>query len=432
MNARPKGTAAIICIGDELLIGQVVNTNAASMAEKLNGAGILVRETITVGDDQAQILHAFRNMCGQYAITLVTGGLGPTHDDITRGALLKFFGTQLAVHEPTLAHIRSIVQARNIPWTPAAEDQAMVPRGCTVIPNKHGTAPGMMFQRDDAILVAMPGVPYEMESMMDDFVVPFLKEKFPGQVVRHRTLKTTGIPESFLAAKLGNIDELLAGAKLAFLPTPGGVRMRITAMGNDSATVDQKVREIEQRIRQKAEKYIYGFDGDELEEAVGKLLTERKLTIAVAESCTGGLIADRITNVPGSSNYFERGVVTYSDKSKAEILGVPETLLVQSGAVSKEVAEAMAVGVRTAAKTDIGISTTGIAGPTGGSAEKPVGLVWIGYSDKNETIALRFNFGEPAGASGARLRFKQRASQAALELVRRRLSKIETQLQGQY
>jgi len=426
MNAGRTRSAAIISIGDELLIGQVINTNAATMAQKLNSVGILVRETATVGDDEAQILEAFGNAFGQYPLTLVTGGLGPTHDDVTRGALLTFLHTTLVLHGPTLEHIKNIMQRRNIPWTPAAEDQAMVPQSCTVIPNSHGTAPGMMFEREGAYLIVMPGVPYEMESMMDDFVLPFLREKMPGRVVHHRTLKTTGIPESFLAAKLGNIHELVGRTKLAFLPTPGGVRLRITAVGNDAATVDEEIRVVEQRIRQKTDKYIYGADEEELEHVVGRLLTERKLTIAVAESCTGGSIANRITNVPGSSNYFERGVVTYSDRSKTDTLRVPENLLDRFGAVSKEVAEAMAAGMRADAKTDIAVSTTGIAGPTGGSPDKPVGLVWIGYSDKESTFALKFNFGDQ------RLRFKERASQAALELVRRRLLSIEPQQQGKY
>jgi nicotinamide-nucleotide amidase len=302
----------------------------------------------------------------------------------------------------------------------------MVPRGCTVIPNKHGTAPGMLFDRDKKQLIVMPGVPYEMESMMAEFVIPYFKKKRVGRVILHRTLKTTGIPESFLAERLGNLKELLGDATLAFLPTPLGVRLRITVVDLDSDAAAKRLGEVEQRIRKKAEKYIYGIDDEELEHIVGRLLSERKLRIALAESCTGGLIANRMTNVPGSSDYFERGVVVYSNASKSEILGVPAELIEEHGAVSREVAEAMADGVRRAARTDIGISTTGIAGPTGGTPEKPVGLVWVGYSDAKESLALRFQFGDE------RLRFKERASQAALELIRRRLLKIEPQRQGKY
>jgi nicotinamide-nucleotide amidase len=418
--------AAIMSIGDELLIGQVVNTNAAYIAEKMNGVGLMIREIMVIGDDESKILEAFDNLFKRFEVTFVTGGLGPTHDDITRAALCKFFKTDLVKDEATLLNIKSIMQKRNIPWNPAAEDQAMVPRGCTVISNKHGTAPGMMFEKKGKYLVAMPGVPYEMESMVDDVLLPYFQKQSGGNVVLHRTLKTTGIPESFLAARLGNLEELLLGTKLAFLPMPTGVRMRITVADTSASNAEKKIRVVEERIRKKVEKYIYGVDDEELEQVVSKLLTERKLTIAIAESCTGGLIAHRITNVPGSSNYFERGVVAYSNESKTEILGVPETLLRQFGAVSKEVAEAMAHGVRAIAKTDMGISTTGIAGPTGGTSKKPVGLVWVGYSNARETFALQFHFGDD------RLRFKERASQAALELVRRKLLKLEPLQSGKY
>lgn len=427
------GQAAIVCIGDELLIGQVINTNASSIAQRVNGVGIMVQKVFTIGDDEQQILETFRESLEVFGVVLVTGGLGPTHDDLTRAAACKFFNTDLVLDKSVLENIRSLMQKRNLPWTAAAEDQAMVPRSCTVIPNKQGTAPGMLFNRDGKYLIIMPGVPYEMESMMDDFVVPYFRQKTTGKVIRHRTLKTAGIPESFLAEKLSNIDELLntgqgssGQAKLAFLPTPLGVKLRITVVDSDTTRAERNLAEIEQRIRKRIEKYIYGTDDEELEEIVGRLLTEQKLTLAVAESCTGGLIANRITNVPGSSNYFERGVVAYSNRAKTEILGVPEPLLGQFGAVSREAAEAMASGIRRSAKTHIGISTTGIAGPAGGTSEKPVGLVWVGYSDEKETLALKFHFGDN------RLRFKERASQAALELVRRKLLKIQLQRQGEY
>lgn len=412
-------TAGIISIGDELLIGQVINTNAAYIAEKVNGVGITIERIVVVGDHEREILEAFEQFFTRYDVTIVTGGLGPTHDDVTRTALCRFFKTDLVTDETVRANIKSILLKRNIPWTAAADDQAMVPRGCTVIPNKHGTAPGMMFEQNGKYLIAMPGVPYEMESMMQEVVVPFFQKKNTGSVIRHRTLKTSGIPESFLAEKLGKLDELLHGARLAFLPMPGGVRLRITVKDASAVTADEKINAIEQRIRQKIEKYIYGTDDEELEDVVGRFLTEKKLTIAVAESCTGGLIANRLTNIPGSSNYFERGVVAYSNKSKTELLGVPEELIRHFGAVSSEVAEAMAAGIRRVAKTDIGISSTGIAGPTGGTLEKPVGLVWIGYADAGGTFALRFLLGDD------RLRFKERASQTALEIVRRKLINIE-------
>jgi len=411
--------AAIISIGDELLIGQVVNTNAAYIAEKLNGVGISVDEMLTVGDDENAIIEKIEQAYRKCDVIGVTGGLGPTHDDRTRAAICKFFKTDLVLNEEALENVRRLAKLRNLPMTKINEDQALVPRGCDVMQNPHGTAPGYFFHREGKHVFVMPGVPFEMKAMMENCVLPYFERYGTGRVIRHRTLKTTGIPESFLFQQLGNLDEILEGAKLAFLPAPTGVRLRITVEGKNISNVEERLNEVERRIRQKAEKYIYGADEEELEEIVGKILTEKKLTLAVAESCTGGLITDRITNVSGSSNYFERGVIAYSNQSKVEILGVPEELIRRHGAVSSEVAKAMAEGARKIARVDIGLSTTGIAGPTGGSPEKPVGLVWIGYADKTETIAQKFNFGDD------RRRVKERAAQAALELVRRKLLKIE-------
>jgi nicotinamide-nucleotide amidase len=268
-------------------------------------------------------------------------------------------------------------------------------------------------------LFALPGVPYEMKEMIDGSVIPFLAPLASDRFIRHRTLLTTGIPESFLAAQLGDLERILLGASLAFLPSPSGVRLRITVHGKSAAGADAAVRGVEERIRAKVARYIFGTDEEDLETVLGRMLAERKLTIAVAESCTGGLIAHRLTNVSGSSAYFERGVVTYSDASKTALLSVPAGVIGVHGAVSREVAESMASGIRAGAGTDIGVSTTGIAGPTGGTPSKPVGTVWIGVADAGGTLAMKFNFGE------GRERVKERASQAAMELVRRRLLKLE-------
>jgi nicotinamide-nucleotide amidase len=415
--------AEIISIGDELLIGQVINTNQAFIAEQLNRVGISVQRMTTVGDVEAEILDSFQQAFDHADVVTVTGGLGPTHDDVTRAAVCKFMNTDLIVDRQALENIRQLFARRGYPITAVNEDQARVPRGCTVIQNAVGTAPGYFFERENKYFIVMPGVPFEMKAMMENFVVPFFSKNASGLIIRHRTLKTTGIPESFLAERLGKIDELIpptSGVTLAFLPSPMGVRLRITAKARSADNVERLIQNVEHKLRAKAGKYIYGVDEEELEQVVGRLLTERKLTIAVAESCTGGLIADRLTDVSGSSNYFERGFITYSNESKISELGVPRSLIEQHGAVSREVAEAMALGVRTTSNVDLGMSTTGIAGPTGGTPEKPVGLVWIGYSDKQETLAVKFHFGDD------RRRVKERASQAALELLRRRLLKIDT------
>lgn len=411
--------AEIITIGDELIIGQVINTNQAYIAEKLNEVGVEIVRMTSVGDDEKEILDAFEEAWKRFQVVIVTGGLGPTHDDITKKAVCKFFDSDLVPNDDVRKRVQSLLQKRNIVFTPAHEEQTLVPRKAKVIPNPVGTAAGMLFEQNDKYFIVLPGVPYEMKEMVDQSVVPFLSSKVRGSFIQHLTLRTSGIAESSLAKQLGDIEALLQGAKLAFLPSPTGVRMRISIYGQDVEAVAAKVSGVEQRIRSRVQKYIYGTGEEELEEALGKLLTERHLTIAVAESCTGGLVADKITNVSGSSNYFERGVVTYSNKSKIELLGVPGELISAHGAVSREVAEAMAAGIRQRSQTSIGLSTTGIAGPTGGTPEKPVGLVWIGYADKDITFALKFNFGDN------RVRNKERAAQAALELVRRKLLKIE-------
>ena len=416
--------AEIISIGDELLIGQVINTNQAFIAEKLNSIGIPVIRMTTVGDDEPAILSAFGEATDDCDFVLVTGGLGPTHDDITRTALCKFFSTDLVVNEEALRRVRGFFERRGIAPRKINEDQALVPKSCQVVQNDHGTAPGFLFERDGRYLFAMPGVPFEMKAMVERFVLPFFAPKASDLAIVHSTLKTTGIGESFLAEQIGDVGSLFRpedGTTLAFLPGPTGTRLRITVRAANAAAAQAQADKVEQAIRARAGKYIYAGGDEELEHVVGKLLTELHLTIAIAESCTGGLISDRVTNVSGSSQYFNRSYVTYSNESKTADLGVPAELIRNHGAVSREVAEAMALGARTRSKADIGISTTGIAGPTGGSEEKPVGLVWIGYADQAGTMAIKFHLGDE------RRRIKERAAQAALELLRRKLLKIELQ-----
>ncbi len=411
--------AEIITIGDELLIGQVINTNQAYIGEKLSAMGIRIARMITVGDELEPILAVFKESWERTDVMVVTGGLGPTHDDITKKAVCKFFETSLVSNDDVRRNVERLLQLRNAPWSPAAEEQTMFPRNAKALPNRRGTAAGMLFEEAGRYCIVMPGVPYEMSAMVDESVVPFLQSKLTGPTIRHLTLRTTGISESVLAKNLGDLDDLLCGASLAFLPSPFGVRLRITIEEQDGVLAGRKLKEVEQKIRGKAEKYIYCTNEQELEEVVGEILLTRKMTLAVAESCTGGLITDLITNVSGSSAYFDRGVVVYSDRSKSELLGIPPSLIESHGAVSKEIAEAMAIGIRQVAGTDIGISTTGIAGPSGGKPEKPVGLVWIGYADAAESLALKFNFGDD------RRRVKERTAAAALEIIRRKVLKLQ-------
>ncbi len=409
-------TAAVLTIGDEILIGQVTNTNAAFMGQKLSEIGLEVTRMIVVGDDYDEILESFGEYREKFDVVLVTGGLGPTHDDITKKVVSDFFNAPLVVDEGVLKNVRDRLAARGIAIRKVNEDQALVPKGCEVLMNHWGTAPGMLFDDGAKFFAVMPGVPHEMQNIMKEYILPRLKTKTIGQVITHKVLRTTGIAESSLYELLGDIDALLGGkAKLAFLPSQFGVRLRITVKAASPVEADSIIADVEGKIRSRAAKYIYSDGEVEIEETLGKLLSERRLTISIAESCTGGYISHRVTNVSGSSAYFDRGVVTYSNKAKLELLHVPELLLAQFGAVSEEVARAMAEGVRAVSSTDVGISVTGIAGPTGGTPEKPVGLVYIGLADSAGTVVERRLMPDD------RLRFKDRVSQAALELLRRRL-----------
>lgn len=408
-------TSEILTIGDELLIGQIINTNQAYIAEQLNLISIRVMRMTTVGDEMQEVLDAFASAWLQHDVVIVTGGLGPTHDDITKKAVCTFFASDLVSNAEVRKHIEDFMRRRNTTWSAAAEEQTMVPRKAEVVWNPLGTAAGMLFCEGRKRFIVLPGVPYEMQEMIDRSVIPMLAPLVQGTAIRHRTLRTTGIPESALAQQLGNIEELLQGAKLAFLPSPAGVRLRISVFDSDGATADRRIREVEERIRAKTERHIYGVEKEELEEVVGRFLRERGKRIAVAESCTGGMILQRLTNVSGSSAYVDRGTVTYSNESKQEMLGVSPTLIGAHGAVSREVAEAMAVGVRNMARVDIGLSVTGIAGPTGGTAEKQIGLIWIGYADAGSVTAAKFQFG------GTRGIIRERATVAALDLVRLKL-----------
>ncbi len=411
--------AEIITIGDELLIGQVINTNQAVIAETLAMAGVLVRSMRTVGDERVEIVSAIEQGWNTYDLLVLTGGLGPTHDDVTKKALCEFFKTDLVPNERLRTHIASLLNRRNLPWSAAADDQVLVPRKAHLFDNPVGTAPGMLFAEEGKMLVSMPGVPYEMIAILEGQLLPFLRQKVTGSAIHHLTLRTTGITESVLSQQLGDLSPILEGASLAFLPSPTGVRLRISVHDTDPARAATRAAAAEERILSRVGKFVYGRGNEELEEVLGALLASRRMTIAVAESCTGGRITDRLTNVSGSSAYLERGLVTYSNASKIEMLGVPALMLERHGAVSREIAEAMALGVRSLAHADIGVSTTGIAGPTGGTPDKPVGLVWIGYADGETAVAIKHNFGD------GRLRFKERASQAALELVRRKLLSLE-------
>ena len=413
--------AHIITIGDEILIGQTLNTNAADIGNKLVDIQIFVRKASIVADNEKEILDEFRDCWGKNDLIIITGGLGPTHDDVTRQCVVKFFNSELVEDPEVLDDVKKIFEKRGRKIDKINEGQALVPKIATPIRNMLGTAPGMYIEKDEKIFVVLPGVPAEMNYMMETFVIPYLRKKM-GAIKSYSlrsNLLTTGIPESFLFKRLGNLDELLGGAKLAFLPNQFGVKMRITAEAETEELAKNKLLEVEQKIRGRAGRYIYSRNEESLEEVVGRLLTERGLTISVAESCTGGNLSNLLTNVPGASKYFERGIISYGNVSKVEILNVNEDALNEHGVVSLKVAQQMAEGVRAISGTDIGLSITGIMGPTGATTDKPVGLVYIGFCDEKVCTAKKFVFGEN------RIFNKQRTTQAALEIIRRYILGIE-------
>ncbi len=409
--------AHIITIGDEILIGQTLNTNAAYIGSKLVDIQVYVKKSSVVADEEEEILKEFRQCWEDNDIIIVTGGLGPTHDDVTRQCVVKFFNTELIQSKEVLEDIKIMFGKRGREVTKVNKEQALVPEVAKVIRNSKGTAPGYWIEKKDKIFVVMPGVPFEMKEMMESYVLPALREKLhnPEFISIRKTLQTTGIPESFLFERLGNLDELLEGAKLAFLPSQFGVKLRITVREKTEEEAKNKLTEIEQKIRGKVGRYIFSREEELLEEVVARLLKERGLTISVAESCTGGGLANLLTNVSGSSAYFERGIVSYSNASKVEILKVVEDTIMEQGAVSIEVARQMAEGVKSISGTDIGISITGIMGPTGATTGKPVGLVYIGLCDEKVCTAKKFMFGDD------RILNKQRTIQAALDMIRRHL-----------
>jgi nicotinamide-nucleotide amidase len=409
--------AQIISIGDELLIGQTVNSNAAYIGEQLTNLQINVVKTTVISDNPVDILAEFRESFNNVDLIIVTGGLGPTHDDETLNCIAKFFETELIIDKDVLKDIKDRFEKRGKKLTRTNEAQALVPQIANVIRNSRGTAPGSWIEKAGKIFVSMPGVPYEMMAMLHDYVLPRLQERVgpdSGKVIT-KTLLTTGIPESFLYERLGDLDELLNGSKLAFLPNQFGVKMRLTVSGESDEEAKNKLLEIEQKIRSIAGRYIYGFDDAKIENVTGRLLKERGLKIAVAESCTGGLICSRFTNISGSSEFFNQGMVTYSNAAKVESLKVNEDSIDKFGAVSIEIARQMAEGIKAISGADIGLAVTGIMGPTGATPGKPIGLVYVGICDDTICTAKEFHFGED------RLLNKDRASQAAIDMVRRHL-----------
>ena len=410
--------AEIITIGDEILIGQIVDTNSAWIAEQFNLNGIEVYQITSVHDDHVHILEAMKKAEEKVDLVILTGGLGPTKDDITKNALCAYFNTKLIFHEPTFEHIKTRFTKLNIDINKLNRDQALVPESCTVLFNKAGTAPGIWFERNDTFFVSVPGVPFEMKYLVEKEILPRLRVSGKSKAIYHKTVLTQGIPESMLAMKLEQWeDSLPENIKLAYLPSPMAVRLRLSAIGNNENILREQVEVEIVKLQNIIPDHIYGFNNETMAEVIGRILKLKGKTLAVAESCTGGYISHLITSVPGCSSFYNGSVTAYSNLIKENILGVnPETIL-KFGAVSEQVAKEMAVGVKEVFNSDFALATTGIAGPDGGTEEKPVGTVWIAVASENDVIALKFIFGDN------RERNISRSSQTALQILRRLILK---------
>lgn len=408
--------ATILTIGDEILIGQITDTNSVSIARYLNAAGIAVHQKISVGDDARQIVEAVERALAHSEVVILTGGLGPTKDDITKKTLAGLFGCELVYDETVATHVRRMLTERGIEYNALNQSQALVPACCTVLFNAHGTAPGMWFERDGRVLVSLPGVPYEMEHLMQDEVMPRLATRFALRQIVHRTLVTAGLAESMLAERIAAWENALPPyLKLAYLPNPGAVRLRLSAYEVEGQSVGEEIERQFEALRRLIPQYVVGYETASIQELIHRRLTKRGETLAVAESCTGGTIAARFTALPGASAYFRCGVVAYSNDSKRDLLHVDADDLARYGAVSEVVARQMAEGVRRAGGADYAVATTGIAGPAGGTPEKPVGTVWIAVASPSGTTAVRKQCGSDRG------QIIDRAAAFALALLRDRL-----------
>ena len=412
--------AEIITIGTELLLGQIVDTNSAWLAEKLAELGIDVYYKASVGDNKQRVIETLHNSLERSGLVITTGGLGPTQDDITREAVAEALGRDLVKSEAVLEQVKCYFHQSGREMSENNVTQAYFPEGAKIIENKKGTAPAFLVAEDDKIVISLPGVPGEMKYLMEKKVIPYLQEEsFIGQQVIHsRVIKTCGIGESDLEMKIEDIVDQQTDPTIALLADSWEVKIRLTAKAETEAEAQELIEQEEEKLQERISDYIYGYNDDTLEQVVAEKLWEQELTLAVAESCTGGLIGDCLTSVPGSSAYFDRGIVSYSNQAKRELLGVKEATLEEFGAVSQQTAREMAAGVKNKSGVDIGLATTGIAGPGGGTEEKPVGLVYLAIAIEDEVQVYQFNF------NGSRNRVKHLTARLALNNLRQKLDKL--------
>ncbi len=404
--------AEIISIGDEIMYGHTIDSNSAYISQRLAELGIEVVYQTSVGDEVSLIVEAINQARQRVNLIITTGGLGPTHDDVTMKGIVKAFKKNLVFHPEILEKIKQRYEKRGMEMPQINQNQALIPQGAKYFDNAVGSAPGILIQEEEIIFMALPGVPREMRYLTDNEVIPFLSKQKIAKKIVHQKIRTTGIVESALYEIVEGIIKESKDVKIAFLPGYHGVDIRLTVSARDEKAGKILIDQVQNKIMEKAGEYVYSTDSESQEELVGRLLREKKMKLAVAESCTGGLLASKITNIPGSSDYFDRGIVTYSNQAKTQILGVPEEMIRKYGAVSQQVAEAMAKGVVKISGADVGVGITGIAGPAGGTTEKPVGLVYIGLANKQKAWVEEFLFGDD------RQIIRERSSYAALNMIR--------------
>jgi len=391
-------TSEIITIGDEIIIGQVIDTNSAFIATSLNEAGIEVLKITSVPDKKESITGALNIARKTADIIIMTGGLGPTGDDITKITLAGYFKSHLVLNKDVLEHIKKLISHLPGKISERNMKQAELPDNCKIIINNYGSASGMWFEDKGKIFISLPGVSYEMNAMITNDIIPALKERFSLPAIIHKTILISGVAESIMADKIKDWEEGLPPMlKLAYLPSPGILRLRISGTGISREKVRKEIEQQSDKLISLIGDDVFGYDDDILEETVGKLLVKRKQTVAVAESCTGGKISELITSVAGSSLYFKGSVIAYSNEIKTGILGVSEDTIENHGAVSEEVVRAMAVNIRKIYNTDYAVATSGIAGPTGGTSKKPVGTTWICVASEDKVIARKYNLGKQRG-----------------------------------
>jgi nicotinamide-nucleotide amidase len=404
---------SIIIIGNEVLSGETIDTNSAMIGQAVESVGLNVVFKIGIPDDKKSIINAIDQAFLKSDVILMTGGLGPTSDDITRVTLSEYFQTRLVFNDEIFNQIQELLKHRNRPINQFNRDQALIPESAKIFLNKLGSAPGLCFENNNKVLIAMPGVPYEMKEIMATYIIPFLQERIKDEVFISKNIRTVGIPESIIAEKIGDIErEMPANINLAYLPNLGEVKLRLTARGKDRIKINKQLSELKGKLEEILGHYIYAYDDDSLPATIGRLLLEKGKTLSIAESCTGGYISHQLTTVPGSSAWFLGSIIAYSNEVKMSELDVPAGLISHYGAVSEEVASAMAQGALNRLGSDFAVAVSGIAGPDGGTPDKPLGTIWVAVASKTKSETKTYVFDR------GRLQNIQFACTNALNLLR--------------